>query len=337
MIYRLVSILVGIAVVFAVAFWLVTTTTTDPALDPNWQIQAANYGGDKEAVTVRFTGTSTLLFDDGETRWMTDGWFTRLSWLQLLGDFEPDLAAIEAGLKANNVDSMEAVIPLHSHFDHAMDSAAVAERTDALLMGTHSTANLGRGWGLPEFRIKVMNSREEIPLGKFTITPILSKHYEFPGSVTGNTVETIDEPVGSPTNLAAYKEGGSWALHVSHPRGSWLIIGSAGYIEGGLDDYKADTVFLGIGGLGGQTQEYREQYWHESVETVGAKRVIPIHWDCLVCSLNEPFEGQTLFFRYLFEQDFLLQADKKLLQFLKTKEADVEFITLPRFDPVKLW
>lgn len=52
-------------------------------------------------------------------------------------------------------------------------------------------------------------------------------------------------------------------LHVSHPKGTWLIVGSAGYVEGALEDFSADTIFLGVGGLGSQTADYREDFWRE--------------------------------------------------------------------------
>ena len=58
-----------------------------------------------------------------------------------------------------------------------------------------------------------------------------------------------------------------------------LVQGSAGFIPGGLAEQRADTVFLGVGALGTKTEAYRTTYWNEVVKTVGARRVIPIHWD----------------------------------------------------------
>ncbi len=50
-------------------------------------------------VTVRFFGTSSMLFSDGETNIMIDGWFTRPSTIAIaVGKVEPDVAAIELGL-----------------------------------------------------------------------------------------------------------------------------------------------------------------------------------------------------------------------------------------------
>ena len=115
-----------------------------PPVDPAWALS-----GSAEipagAVTVRFTGTSTLLFSDGETRWMVDGWFSRPGPFELLfGKIAPDLAAIGRGLAANEVTNLDAVFPVHSHYDHAMDAPEVALRTGAVLMRSESTSALGQ-------------------------------------------------------------------------------------------------------------------------------------------------------------------------------------------------
>ena len=46
------------------------------------------------------------------------------------------------------VDRLEAVLPVHTHFDHAMDSAVVAARTGARLVGGASAAQVGVGGGI---------------------------------------------------------------------------------------------------------------------------------------------------------------------------------------------
>ena len=49
-----------------------------------------------DALTATWFGTSTLLFSDGTTDWMVDGWFSRPGPLRLVaGTIEPDLAAID--------------------------------------------------------------------------------------------------------------------------------------------------------------------------------------------------------------------------------------------------
>ena len=60
--------------VLALAYALLVYTR--PPVDPEWALPGSKIIP-PGAVTVRFSGTSTLLFSDGETRWMIDGRFSR--------------------------------------------------------------------------------------------------------------------------------------------------------------------------------------------------------------------------------------------------------------------
>lgn len=333
-------IAIAIAVVVLGAAALATyylNSYQTPPVDPAWAVP-----GSAEippgSVTVRYTGTATLLFWDGETAWMTDGWFSRPGPLEVLfGEIEPDLEAIERGLARNGVDRLAAVFPVHSHYDHAMDAPEVARRTGAVLLGSAATANIGRGWGLPEGQIRVVANRQPIALGRFTLTPIESRHFEFPDPRMRERAlaqPEISEPLVPPVSAFAYRLGKAYALHVSHPKGSFLIQGSAGFIEGGLDGFAADVVFLGTGGLGSQTEAYRETYWRETIEHTRPSRVVPIHWDSLTGPIEGPFRGTVR------AATFLSAGSHRTLGFLKHKEAanpDVRILTLPRYDEVVLF
>ena len=326
---------VGLALV-AAAFYLLSTYDAPP-VDPAWQL-APSAQIPAGAVAVRWTGTVTLVFSDGETTWMTDGWFSRPGPLAALGGkIAPDVGAIERGLARNGVTKLAAVFPVHSHYDHAMDAPEVARRTGALLIGSESTANIGRGWGLPERQIRVVRDREAISLGSFTITPIASRHFEFPDRRVRERAlgdPDITEPLVPPAGMFAYKVGVAWVLHVSHPKGTFLIVGSAGYLEGALEGYAADSVFLGIGGLGSQTDAYREAYWRETVDRTHPRRIIPVHWDSLTAPTEGPFRGP------LRAEGILSRGGDRTLEFLRAKQAanpGLVFQTLPRYEPVVLY
>lgn len=308
----------------------------EPPVDQDWAVRGSEHIPDG-AVTVRFSGTATLLFSDGQTQWMTDGWFSRPGPLRLLaGKIGPDLQAIEAGLAANEITQLAAVLPLHSHYDHAMDAPEVARRTGALLLGSESTANIGRGWNLPESQIQVLVDRQPVQLGKFVITPIESRHFEFPDPAVRERAlgePLISQPLVPPVRVFDYRVGTPYVLHVSHPKGSWLIVGSAGYVEGALQDFSADTVFLGVGGLGSQTADYMENFWRETVTAVLPARIIPIHFDSLTATAAGPFRGQVKAMTFL-------ANDGTLLPFLLGKKAEhpeLRFMTLPRFEEVVLF
>jgi L-ascorbate metabolism protein UlaG (beta-lactamase superfamily) len=331
------ALLLALFVIVAGAGYWFTATFEPAPVNPAWALPG-DKGAPPGAVTVRFTGTATLLFSDGETAWMTDGWFSRPDPLTvLLGSIAPDIGAIERGLARNEVESLAAVFPVHSHFDHAMDAPEVARQTGALLLGSESTANIGRGWGLPEDQIQVVEDRVPIQLGQFTITPIESRHFQFPDpEVAARALHDPDitEPLVPPVGTFEYKVGKTYTLHVDHPAGSWLIQGSAGFIEGNLEGLDVDVAFLGVGSLGTQTNAYADTYWRETVELPNAERVILIHWDSLTGPAEGPFTGPVR------GAAVLSGGEERTRVYLEAKAAEQPertFSTLPRYDAVTLF
>jgi L-ascorbate metabolism protein UlaG (beta-lactamase superfamily) len=247
-----------------------------PSLEPYGAMQmAAAAQAAPGDVRIKFLGVATILIEDGETAILTDGFFSRPNIAQMLsGKIAPDIAAIDAGMQRAGISRLAAIIPVHSHYDHAMDAPEVAKRTGALLIGSESTANIGRGWGLPESQIRLAIPGEAMQFGRFTVTLLASRH-----APTGFTGGEITSPLKPPAGVADYQEGASYAILVQHANQSLLINGSAGFEPGALKDVRADVVMLGTGGIGNFGAAHETAYWNEVVKGVGAKRVIAIHWD----------------------------------------------------------
>ncbi len=240
-------------------------------------------------LTVTWAGVTTLLIDDGESALMTDGFFSRPPLLDVVfRPLSPSAPRIDGSLTHMSVDRLEAVLPVHTHFDHAMDSAVVAERTGARVVGGTSAAQIGRGHGVPEDRIVVVTPGEPITLGAYDVTQIEAEHCppdRFPGGIT--------EPVTPPVKVKAYKCGEAWSTIVHHRPSDrrLLIVGSAGFVRGALAGQRADVVYLGIGQLGLQPEHYLVDYWTETVRTVDARRVVLIHWDDFLRPLHKPLRA----------------------------------------------
>lgn len=268
--------------------WLLHRLNDRPSLDPYASLWLASQADAAPGprVTASFLGVSTLLLSDGETSLMTDGFFTRPPKTSVFfGRIAPDPDLIARSLAQAGVRELAAVFAVHSHYDHAMDSPEVARRTGALLVGSESTANIGRGVGFPEERIRVVQPGEPMRFGRFTLTAIRSRHFPH-----GMAMGEIREPLVPPARATAYLEGGSFSVLVAHEAGSLLVQGSAGWQEGALAGRHADVVLLGIGGLGSRDEAYREDYWRAVVEAVGPRCVIPIHWDDFTLPLSAPLE-----------------------------------------------
>ncbi len=239
-------------------------------------------------VAARWAGVATLLLDDGESAVLTDGFFSRPSLLRVgLGRIAPDEARIEAALARLGASRLQAVVPVHGHFDHAMDSAVVARRTGAALVGSASAAQVGRGGGLPEDRLHVVTPGEPTTYGAWTLTFVVSDHCppdRFPG--------TIEEPVRPPVRTSAYRCGEPWSILVEHVSGRRALVqGSAGFVPGSLADHRAEVAYLGIGQLGVLEESYLVEYWTQTVRTVGARRVVLTHWDDFFRPLDRPLRA----------------------------------------------
>lgn len=242
-------------------------------------------------VTVQYLGNTNLLFSDGKTAILTDGWFTRPGTFRtLFGRIEPDEQAIDAALARAGIDRLAAIIPVHSHYDHAMDSPLVAERTNAVVVGSESTLNIARGLGFDETRLRQVGDRAEFSFGDFTVTLLKSRHFEFPPGLLGgqdSDSETIDAPLVPPASAFDYRMGGAYSILVAHPQGTALVQGSAGYVEGLLEGRTADVAFLGVAGLMEKDTAYRDAYWTHVVEAVGARKIVPVHWDSFTHPLTD--------------------------------------------------
>ena len=290
------------------------------------------------AITVRYMGNTNLLISDGTTTLLTDGWFSRPSTSELLfGEIGPDMDAISDAMTKGEIGDVAAVIPVHSHYDHAMDSPEVARRTGALLVGSESTANIGRGWGLPEDQIRVVGSEEPMRFGDFTVTLIKSQHFQFPDpDMAAAALEdpVITEPLIPPVRALDYKMGGAYSVHVAHPLGTFLLQGSAGFVTGALDGYRAEVVILGVGGVAAQTKSYQQDYWEQVVRVLRPDRVFPVHWD----SLTDPLQDEPVMPNKLWSWILDFQAEAGINYALENARNDgIDAALFPMWEEVVLF
>ncbi len=271
-------VLVLLAAAAGFAGWWAFQDRPDPA---EAGLAFAPVASDVGGVRATWLGVTTLLFDDGETRILIDGFFSRPDTLTVVRDLliEPDAAGIDAALAQAGITSVAAITPVHSHYDHALDTAEVAKRTGAMVLGSRSTLQLARGAGLDDARLVDLTDGGSLRFGEFEVTLIRSRHMPIDDAGNPPFPGTIDEPLVPPARVSAWKEGASYSIFLAHPRGTTLVQGSAGFVPGALEGRAADVVFLGVGGLGRLGEDYTDRYWQEVVAPTGAKRVIPVHWD----------------------------------------------------------
>jgi L-ascorbate metabolism protein UlaG (beta-lactamase superfamily) len=234
-------------------------------------------------LTATWFGVTALLLSDGTSAIMVDPFFTRPGgWAEIMRNrpIEPNEPLIKEWLKKAGVERLDAVIVSHSHYDHAMDAGVVARLTGAALVGSESTANIGRGSGLDESQILVANPGVPILYGNYTFTLFESRHA---GATGGRPKGNIKEPLVAPAHYYDYRQGGTFSILIEHEQGKVLHHGSAGWLPGMLERQQADVVFLGIA-----ARPKLNEYLRAVVDRVGATRVVPMHWDDFTRPLDQP-------------------------------------------------
>lgn len=239
-----------------------------------------------EALCITWLGTAGVLIEAGHDGILIDPYVSREGMLRVfLGlPLRPDQQAIDKWL-ARLETKIHAVIVSHSHFDHCLDAPYFALKTKALLIGSKSALNVGRGVPLEEKYLQEAEIGRDMNIGPFSLKFIESAHgpaflgkVPYPGK--------IDQPLTGPHPARDYKLGETYSVLITHASGAILHHGSAGFITGMYEGITADMVLLGIGGRG-NTQTYLENV----ALKLNAKIVVPIHFDNFFISLDKKMKN----------------------------------------------
>ena len=225
---------------------------------------------------------------------------------------------------------LAAIIPVHSHFDHAMDVGYVANRSSAVVLGSESTANIVRGADVPVRQYQILADGEVRQFGEFTIRLIASVHAPIAGGDEEYFAGIIERPLRQPASVSEYKTGVAWSIVIDHPRGTTLVQGSAGIVPGKLAPESVDTVMLGVAGIAALGKEYVADYWEETVVATEAARVIAVHHD----DYNLPF-GEVGLLPDMFDK--VIRTAGWIDEIIEESGSDVQ-IELPPFgQPIILY
>lgn len=240
---------------------------------------------------ITFFGTTTLLFDDGSDQLLFDAHFTRPSLLRyIFGSAATDQTVVNEMLGIHRIDRLRAIFISHSHHDHVMDAPYIANRCNALIYGSGSALNVARGGNVPESRLVEFKGNETYEVGDYRVTVIPSLHSK-PTILNNDLGQTINAPLRQPARLRDYKEGGSYDFYVETGGKRYVIRPSFNYIEGQMDGYQADVLFLGTAGLQKANAEMERMFFRETVEKLNPTLVIPVHWDNFFSPLTKPIKG----------------------------------------------
>jgi L-ascorbate metabolism protein UlaG (beta-lactamase superfamily) len=212
---------------------------------------AANCG-----MTVRFLGINGFEFTTGGETLLIDPYVSR----------DHRRICIPKVVR-KHVKQADYIILTHSHWDHLADVPEIAKYTDALIVGSETTLNICRHFGIPDSRLRQFANHQTIRLGNFALTPIRSKHKEpvgYPGR--------YERPPKKVEDVSDFVEGGTWALLLTGGGYTFLNIGSANLIDKELQGTECDFLLTSIAGRA-------PDFLTRLLRCVEATTVIPTHWD----------------------------------------------------------
>ena len=248
--------------------------------------------GPDARLTARFFGVSTILLSDGRSGIMSDGFFSRPRLLQAVAPLKPDEGAIGRALERGKVGrgTVRAVLVAHSHYDHALDSATVATKLDAEIVGSASTCRIARAENFPRDRTRLVEGGELLDFDPFRVRVFRSRHTPPPPPPIPPLSGEIAADFHVPARITAYEEGGTYSFLIEHGGRTFLIHSSTNFVPGLYAGVRADVVFLGVALLGRQGESFARDYWNEVVVATGARLVVPVHWDDFTRPLDAPLE-----------------------------------------------
>ena len=241
---------------------------------------------------VTFLGVSTLLFDDGESQLLVDGYFTRPGFkATVFGRIGPVRDKLDKQLKGAGVERLRAVLVAHAHHDHAMDAPMIADlRKKAVIVGGASTVNLGVAAGVTKAQLCTTHDRQNLYFGPYEVEVFKSPHGDtgrlLGWALTGDTPPTRTLP----DRFWRLKDRENFSYRIRHGGREILVHPSTGFTPGAYSGVSARVVFLGVGRLGKLSQEDITTYWRQVGGAVGASTVVPVHWDNFMRPIDKPLK-----------------------------------------------
>jgi L-ascorbate metabolism protein UlaG (beta-lactamase superfamily) len=241
-------------------------------------------------VTLTYLGTAGWEISDGKTVILIDPYISRIlgppppelpSYTRAPGDTRtaygwddaavPDVAAIDS-----HVPRADFVLVTHTHYDHVLDVPHIALKTHATVIGTESTQNVLRAYGVPEQQLITVRGGEDYEFGVFSVRVIPSIHSALDHKHYFSSDKTPEGMKAPLTLKQIHPEGGTLAYLVRFHGHQILAFGGMNYIEREIEGLEPDVVLVGAGGSRREIYDYtgrlmRDLHW--------PALVLPTHWD----------------------------------------------------------
>lgn len=243
-----------------------------------------------ERVSLEYLGSAGWRISDGTTIILIDPYLSRIigpppplapPYTRMAGDTRsvygwndvaaPDTAAIDA-----HVQRADFILVTHTYYDHILDVPHIAPKTRAAVIGTESTENVARAYGVPEEQLITVRGGEDYEVGVFSVKVIPSLHSALDHQRYFSS-EKAPEAMKAPLTLQQiHPEGGTLACLIRFHDSQILAFGGMNYIERELEGLRPDVVLAGVGSSRREIHDYTGRLMRALSYP---PLVLPTHWD----------------------------------------------------------
>lgn len=252
-------------------------------------------------VTLKYLGTAGWEISDGTTVILVDPYLSRIagpappgggSGHPIPGDTrrtygwrdaaEPDVAAIDS-----HIQRADLVLVTHTHYDHVLDVPHIALKTHAEVVGTESTQNVLRAYGVPEEQLVTVRGGEDYQFPGCSIKVIPSIHSPLDHKRYFSS-DVAPKGMKAPLTLEQiHPEGGTLAYFIRLDGHQILAFGGNNYIEREITGLEPDVVLVGAGASRKEIYDYSGRLMHALHDP---PIVLPTHWDNFLIPYNSSQE-----------------------------------------------
>jgi len=288
----------------------------------------------KGPVTLTYLGTAGWQINDDKTVILLDPYISRIngpappsggSGRTVVNDNRPlyswsDKATADETAIDSHIPRADYVLVTHTHYDHILDVPHIALKTGATVIGTESTANVLRAYGVPEQQIITVRGGEDYQFPAFSLkvipsihSPLDHKHY----------FSSATAPAGMKAPLTLeqiHPEGGTLAYLIRIQGHQILGFGGNNYIEREISGLDPDVALVGAAGSRTEIYDYSGRLMRALHYPA---LVLPTHWDNFLV----PYETS---------QQPALDALKSFVAEIEAASPKTRVIVPKYFEPIRL-